>query len=303
VGITHAVNEPSTGCGAADPGPGPIAYRLMVGVRLRRLREGLGIGQAAAAEAIGATHAKISRLELGRGRIKRHDVADLLTLYGVTDEAERETMFALVDQADRPGWWHDYADLVPPWLEPYIGLEQAARLIRAWQVRFVPGLLQTEGYARAVIRPARHPSCRSEEDAERRVALRMERQRILTRSDPPKLWVILDEAVLRRQVGGAATMRDQLRHLIDITELGNVTIQILPLGTACYLPPGGPVVILRLAGDDVPDVVYLERLGNGVYPERPAEVMRYRDVFNRLSVAAEPPPATITILNDILQET
>ncbi len=294
---TERTPEPDT-CGL---GPGPIVYRLLIGARLRTLREGLGLGQAAAAEAIRGTHAKISRLELGRSGVKRRDLADLLDLYGVTDENERQLMFALADQANRPGWWQGYADLIPPWLEPYIGLEQAARVIRTWQAITLPGLLQTEGYARAVVAHCARV-CPMGEEAERRVRLRMERQRILTRPDPPKVWSIIDEAVLWRSAGGVATMREQLRHLLDLTELGNVTIQIVPLGTACDFPPGGPFAILRMAGECIPDVVYLERLGGALYPERQTEIGRYQNVFNQLGVAAAPPSATPGIIRRILAD-
>jgi transcriptional regulator with XRE-family HTH domain len=301
VGTSRSTTERTADLDTCGLGPGPIAYRLSIGSRLRTLREGLGLGQAAAAEAIRGTHAKISRLELGRSGIKRRDLADLLDLYGVTDEDERQLMFALADQANRPGWWHGYADLIPPWLEPYIGLEQAARVIRTWQAISLPGLLQTEAYARAVLaRSARRPV--RGDDAERRVRLRMERQRILTRPDPPKVWAIIDEAVLWRPAGGAATMREQLGHLLDLTELGNVTIQVVPLGTGCDFPPGGPFGILRLAGEDIPDVVYLERLGGALYPERQAEIGRYQNVFNQLGVAAERPSATPGIIRRVLAD-
>ncbi|MGH8966206.1 MAG: helix-turn-helix domain-containing protein, partial [Actinomycetes bacterium] len=190
----------------------PTVLRIALGSKLRRLREASGITREAAGYAIRGSSAKISRLELGRTGFKERDVTDLLTLYGVTDEHERDVSLALARQANAPGWWREYGDVLPSWFETYLGLEQAASVIRTYEPQFVPGLLQTEDCARAVIGLG-HPSG-SGEEIERRVGLRMRRQEVLTKPGAPTLWAVLDEAALWR-LGRRSMMRAQVRHLIE----------------------------------------------------------------------------------------
>jgi transcriptional regulator with XRE-family HTH domain len=275
---------------------GPTVLRLLVGAQLRRLREAQGVTADRAGYAIRGSASKISRMELGRVRFKERDVADLLTLYGVTDPIERLSILDLAREACAPGWWQPYGDLIPPWFEAYLGLEQGAAVIRCYEVQFVPGLLQTEHYARAVIRLGLPEA--PDEEIERRVRLRMERQQVLTRRDPLKFWAIIDEGALRRPFGGAAVMRDQLRHLIQMTEMPNVTVQISPFCAGGH-GAGGPVSILRLPASDLHDVVYLEQLTGASYP---AEVLHYTDVMNRLAVQSAPSPSTPAILRSILDD-
>ncbi|MEU0723066.1 helix-turn-helix transcriptional regulator [Streptomyces sp. NPDC006140] len=299
---TEEAAHPSTGSGALDGrSAGPMVPRLALGARLRGLRQERGISREDAGHVIRASSSKISRMEAGRHGFKLRDVADLLTLYGVTDEAERATLLALAEQANTPAWWRYYSDVVPTWMQTYLGAEQAASLIRCYQVQRVPGLLQTADYARAAIRLA-HPDAGAEE-IDRRVALRMTRQRILHRQPAAQLWAVLDEAALRRPVGGIRVMRAQLRHLIEMCRLPQVTVQILPFHAGGHAAEGGPVTILRLPGGQLPDVVYLEKLTTALYPDRPAEIERYWDAMNRLVVEAEPPDETPTILHRLLQET
>lgn len=299
---TDNAARPSTGSGALDGrSAGPMVPRLALGARLRALREERGISRADAGHVIRASSSKISRMEAGRHGFKLRDVADLLTLYGVTDEAERATLLALAEQANTPAWWRYYSDVVPTWMQTYLGAEQAASLIRCYQVQRVPGLLQTADYARASIRLA-HPDAGAEE-TERRVALRMTRQRVLHRQPPAQLWAVLDEAALRRPVGGIRVMRAQLRHLIEMCRLPQVTVQVLPFDAGGHAAEGGPVTILRLPGGQLPDVVYLEKLTTALYPDRPAEIERYWDAMNRLVVEAASPDETPTILHRLLQET
>lgn len=281
-------------------GAGPTVLRMLVGMRLRRLREAKGISREQAGEAIRASHSKISRLEAGRSGFKARDIADLLTLYGVQDEGDRATLMAMAEQANVPGWWHAYSDVVPSWFEAYLGLEQAARVIRGYEVQFVPGLLQTEAYARAVI--SLGCSGDDEERIERRVELRMKRQRILHRPEPAQLWVVVDEAALRRPIGGNAVMRAQLNHLIDMCALPNVTIQVIPFSVGGHAAAGGPISILRLAERELPDVVYLEQLDSALYPDRPADIDHYRHIMNRLSIQAELASKTPDILRRILRD-
>lgn len=279
---------------------GPTALRMLVGAHLRRLREARGVTREDAGWTIRASHSKISRLELGRTGFKKRDVADLLTLYGVDDDTERSSLLTLAEHANAPAWWHEYGDVLSGWFEAYLGLEQAASVIRTYQVQFVPGLLQTEDYARAVIRLG-YPDA-SEEEIERRVRLRMRRQQILHRADPPKLWAVIDEAVLRRHTDGAATMRTQLQHLIEVSALPHVTIQVLPFSAGGHAAAGGPVTILRFPEGELPDVIYLEQLTSAVYSDKPADIDHYRHVMNRLGVQAEQPTATTEILRRFRDE-
>lgn len=208
---------------------------------------------------------------------------------------ERPARRIVLGEANPHGWRHAYGDLVPAWFAPYLRSEQAAAVIRAYEVQFVPGLLQAPGYARAVIELGHA------EEIERRVELRMRRQEILRRAHPPALWVVIDEAALRRPIGGAAVMSAQLRHLIDACELPHVTIQVLPFRAAGHAG-GGPITLLRGAEAGMPDIVYLEHLVTALYPDRPADLDFYRDILNRLAVRADPPAATPGTLRAILRE-
>lgn len=279
---------------------GPTATRIVLGALLRRLRESQAITRERAGELIRASQSKISRLELGRTGFKLRDVVDLVTLYGVTDPAVRTRLFDLARQANAPGWWHAYGDVVPAWFEPYLGLEEAASLIRAYEVQFVPGLLQTTDYARAVIRLGHGHAPDAEVD--RRVELRMRRQEILRRPHPPKLWAVVDESALRRPIGGAAVMFAQLQHLIDVCEAPHITIQVMPFRAEGHAAAGGPITLLRMAEPDIPDVVYLEQLTTALYPDRRSDLDFYRDIMNRVATQAEPPAATPDLLREILRE-
>lgn len=283
----------------ADRPAGPTATRMVLGSHLRRLRESRGLSRERAGEAIRASQSKISRLELGRTGFKPRDIVDLCALYGVTDEAERATLLDLARQANLPGWWHEYADVTPSWFEPYLGLEQAASVIRTYEVQFVPGLLQTPDYARAVIGLGHGASTA---EVERRLELRMRRQEILRRPHPPRLWTVIDEAALRRPIGGRAVMVAQLRHLIDMCEPAHVTIQLMPFQSAGHAAAGGPVTLLRMPEHHLPDVVYLEQLTSALYPDRREDLDHYRDILNRLATQAEPPDATPRLLRDILRD-
>ena len=277
---------------------GPTVLRILVGAQLRRYREAAGISTEAAGYEIRGSHSKISRMEHGRVGFKERDVADLLTLYGVTDPSLREPLLELAEQAGAPGWWQGFGDVVPSWFEPYLGLEQGAVLLRVYEAQDVPELLQTGDYARAVL-AARHPEAGPEE-IERRVELRMRRRRVFERPDPLRLWAVLDEAVLLRMAGGPATMRAQLRHLIEMADLPNITVQILPFATGGHAAEGGPMTLLRFAEPELPDVVYLEHLTCALYPDRASDIARYRDVLNRVSVQAEPPSRTPALLQAAL---
>lgn len=232
-----------SGTRVPDEPDGPMAVRMLVGAQLRRLREQAGLSRAEAGYHIRASDSKISRMELGRVRFKRRDVRDLLTLYGVRDEAERTALLARVQEANAPTWWHPYTDVTPEWFQRYLGLEATATLIRTYEVQFIPGLLQTEEYARAVVRLGHGRA--SPEEVERRVRLRMERQQLLRRPDAPTFWAVVDETALRRPVGGAGVMRDQLEALIGIVDkMPNVRLQVLPFHAGGHAAAGGAFTIL-----------------------------------------------------------
>jgi transcriptional regulator with XRE-family HTH domain len=284
-----------------SPRRGPTALRIALGTHLRRLREGSQITSAEAAEAIRATPSKISRLERGRTTAKQRDVTDLLTLYGVTDQAEREELLELVRQASAPGWWQQYDDILPRWFESYIGLEKAASIIRNYEVQFIQGLLQTEDYARAVILISNAHAPAGEID--RRMSLRMRRQELLTQPGAPEFWAVLDEAALRRSPGGPKVMHAQLEHLLQITELPNVTLQIAPFDAGPHAAAGGPFSILRFPEPDLPDVVYLEQLNSAIYLDQPDDVINYLSIMDQLCVQAETDTASRNMIRALIRQT
>ena len=285
--------QPLTGSRSA----GPTVQRLVLGGHLRRLREEAGMTTERAALSIRGSHSKISRMEHGRVGFKERDIADLLTMYGVTDHDEREALLKLAREANTPGWWQGYADILPHWVEPYFGLEAAASFIRNYEVQFVPGLLQTEGYALSLIRLGNAPT---EEDVQRRAEARMSRQDILRRETPPRVWAVVDEGALRRPIGGEKVMREQLKHLIDMCDHPAVTLQVLPFQVASHPAMGGPFTILRFSEPDLRDVVYIEQLTSALYLDKPAEVDSYLEVMEQLCLLAEPTARTPQILKDAL---
>lgn len=285
----------------AEPGgTGPTVLRILLGAQLRRLREAKRISLEAAGNSIRASHSKISRLETGRVGFKDRDIADLLTLYGVTDEAEQRAMRDLAARANAQGWWHDYSDVLPTWFEAYVGLEEAAMQIRSYEIQFVPGLLQTGDYARAVSLLG-HPNAPARE-IDRRVGLRLARQAVLTRPSPPNIWVVLDEAVLRRPIGGIEIMRAQLRNLIDVAQRPNVTVQVIPFQTGGHAAAGGPFSILRFAESDLPDVVYLEQLTSSLYLDKQDVVDSYLMVMDRLAIEAVTPTTSLKTMRGLLKD-
>jgi len=272
--------------------------RILLGAQLRSLREAKRLSLEEAGNVIRASHSKISRLETGRVGFKDRDIVDLLTYYGVTDEKQRQELRELAVRANSPGWWHDYADVLPSWFEDYVGLEEAASQIRAYEVQFVPGLLQTEDYARAVIMLGYS----NPKEINRRVKLRMARQAILSRPNPPSLWVVLDEAVLRRPIGGHATMRAQLKHLIEMSPRPHVTVQVLPFKAGGHAAAGGAFSLLRFAEHDLSDVVFLEQLNSAQYLDKPDVVDGYLAVMERLCIGAVTPATTVKILRSMVRE-
>lgn len=281
-------------------GSGPTALRILLGAQLRRLRENKGVSRDEAGRYIRGSESKISRMELGRVSFKERDVADLLTLYGVESEEARAAVMNLVEQANEPGWWHRFNDVLPGWFQTYVGLEEAASRIRTYEVQFVPGLLQTKEYARAVITAGAVGA--APEDIARRVDLRLERQRILEGGDGPLFWAVIDEAALRRPIGGVDVMRGQIQHLIDLMNQPNVTIQVIPFSYGGHAAEGGAFSILRFADPELPDIVYVEQLASALYLDKREEIDRYTEVMERLCAVSTTPAETVHLLREIVAD-
>jgi transcriptional regulator with XRE-family HTH domain len=279
--------------------PGPALHRLLLGARLRRLRErtGLTAGQAGAAVDLGP--AEIDALERGGAVCRLRALIGLCDRYGVTDQAERVMLLQLARRASSPGWWADYSDVIPSWFEPLVGLEQAARCIRGFESQRVPGLLQTPEYARSAIRLSHGGE--PEAALERRLEVRLRRQGILGRARPPRLWAIIDESALRRPLGGRSTLFRQLQHLIDMSELPHITIQVLPFHAAGPAS-GGPIVLLDMHEGELNDIVFVEQLTSARYIDGIDEVTHYRQVLDLLAVRATPPDSSRTVLRRLARE-
>ena len=286
--------------GSADELRAPMVLRMILGTQLRRLREAAGVGPDRAGYEIRASRSKISRMEHGRVGFKNRDVADLLTLYGVTDEQMRAKMLDSARQANARGWWSAYDDLLPDWFEGYLGLEGAASVIRTFELQFVHGLFQTEAYARAVTLLGNKTA--AAEEIDRRVSLRLKRQDILTSPEPPQVWSVMDEAVLRRPLGGRAVMRSQLERLAEAASLPQVTIQAVPFGGGGHAAAGGSFTIMRFAESELPDIVYIEQLTSALYLDRPEDVDHYREIMNELITQALTPERTARFLAEITRE-
>jgi transcriptional regulator with XRE-family HTH domain len=278
-----------------EPTEGPTVLRIMLGGQLRRLRESRGITAQAAAKAIRGSESKISRIELGRNAIREIDVLDLLTFYGV-GAVEREQLLNLAEQANRPGWWHRFNDILPDWFQFYVGLEEAATSIRVYEPQFIPGLLQTPRYTAAVLTMCDIPLG----EAERHVILRKERQRRFTEGRV-KLWAIIEETALRRPIGNKEILLDQLRYLLGLTDMPNLTLQIIPFGRGGHAVPSG-FTILRFGDPDLQDVAYLEHLTSALYFDKKADVDRYLLAMERLSIVSAKPGETPGILSAIIKQ-
>jgi transcriptional regulator with XRE-family HTH domain len=281
---------------SAEARGGPTVLRILVGAQLRRLREAGGITREAAAYAIRGSEAKMSRLESGRVGFKRRDVADLLTMYGVTEKSARDVVLDLADQANEPGWWHRYNDTIPDWFSTYVGLEQAATIIRSYEAQYMPGLLQTEAYAHAVI--ALGQAVRADEVTQR-VELRIHRQQLLSMPQPPDYWALIDEAALRRNLGGRRVMRDQLDHILEASTRPNITVQVVPFDRSDAAAVGGPFTLLRFAEPDLPDIVYLEQLNSALYLNRSVDVEIYLKIVDRLAAGALTPHWSTELITSV----
>ena len=261
----------------------PTVRRRRLALELRRLREAARLTCEEVAEHLECSTSKISRIETGRVSVSPRDVRDMLDLYGVSAQ-QGASLVQLARDSRQKGWWHAYSDTIQPRFATYIGLESAASEIRIYEVTPIPALLQTEDYARTVITAGIVGGDR--DGVDRNVELLMARQPPLTSDDPPRLWAVLDEAALRRTVGGAGLMRLQLDHLLDLSRLPNVAIQVIPFGAGAHPAMGRPFVILAFPERADPDVVYLEDLTSALYVEDVDEVDRYNMFFNHLRATA-----------------
>ena len=280
----------------------PTVLRMILGRQLEDLRTRAGVSFEQAGDAIGMSHSTIRRMEQAKvARLRLSEVEKLLRTYGITDAAEIETFLDLTREANKHGWWHTYRDVMPDWFGAYLSLEQAAVHIRAYEAQFIPGLLQTESYARALLTIG-DPQA-PVEDIDRRVALRLERQRILTRRQPPLLWAVMDETVLNWPVGGPSVMRAQIDHLLEIGAAPNVRLQLMPFANGPHpATRAGAFQLFRFQAAELPDVVYLGGLIGSAYLDKQDEVSAYREAMDRLAAQAAQEKKTKALLGALRKE-
>jgi transcriptional regulator with XRE-family HTH domain len=277
----------------------PTVLRMVLGKRLRQLREQAGVSFDEAARAIEVTALTVRRMEKAEVGLRIPYVKELLRTYGVSD-TEIEDFLSLAREANQPGWWHKFRDVLPEWFSAYVSLESEAQVIRLYEPQYVPGLLQTHDYAAALLRVG-FPNA-SPEDVDRRVALRLRRQDLLVKPEAPAIWAILDETVLRRPVGGSEVMRAQIDRLVEATERPKIRIQIMRFAAGPHPGAYGPFHYFRFGFSELPDIVYTEGLAGAQYVDQPAEVVTYLEVLDRMSVQAEPVARTRDILAALRKE-
>ncbi|MEU6122821.1 helix-turn-helix transcriptional regulator [Streptomyces sp. NPDC047123] len=284
----------------SEPRSAPTVGQVVLGRRLQDLREGAGLKREEAAKILRVAPATVRRMETAEVALKIPYLQLLLKAYGVADE-EADAFVTLAEEANKPGWWQRFHDILPGWFSMYVSLEGAASLIRSYEPHFVPGLLQTEEYARGVMRSGAIGQTRPT-DIERYVALRMERQSLLSREDAPRLWVVMDETALRRPVGGPDTMRAQIDRLLEAAEMPHVTLQVAPFASGPHPGTYGPFVLFRFAMAELPDMVYSEYLTGAVYLDARTEVATHLEVMDRMAAQAATAQRTKEILRDLRKE-
>jgi transcriptional regulator with XRE-family HTH domain len=284
------------------PGDGPTVLRMILGRQLQALREKAGMSYDQAAGAIVSSPYTVRRVERAEGGLKPLTVKSLLMAYGITDVREIDAFLALARDASRPGWWHSYDDVLPPWFRTFVGLEEAATLIRGYDPHWIPGLLQTPDYARASVRTG-FPDA-TEEEVQRRVDLRLARQDVLARPDPPRLWLIIDENTLRRPAASTSPeiIRAQFDKLANAADRPNITLQVLPFTAGLHPAMYGPFRIFRFDAHDQPDIVYGETMTSSYYIDKPEETAVYTQGLDRISAQAAPGEDTVKVLHDIRKE-
>jgi transcriptional regulator with XRE-family HTH domain len=279
---------------------GPTVRRRRLGTELRRLRESAGYKLEEVAGMLGVAPSTLSRIETGKAPTKSAYLSQLLELYRVTDVGQRQVLVDMAREGHRKGWWAAYDDVLPSGLDVYVGLEAEASGLRSYEISVVHGLLQTTDYARAVLRASapRHTA----DQIERLVDLRMERQRRLDDDPPLDLWVIHDEAVIRRTVGGPVVMRHQLAHLLVVAGLPGVTLQVLPFDSGAHAGHDGPFSIIAFHDRSDSEVVYVESAAGPIYLEKDRDVRARTEVFDRLRAAALPPEASLDLISKAARE-
>jgi len=284
----------------SEPRSAPTVGQVVLGRRLLDLRERAGLKREEAARILRVAPATVRRMEMAEVSLKIPYLQLLLKSYGISDD-EAEAFVQLAEEANKPGWWQRFHDILPGWFSMHVSLEGAAALIRSYEPHFVPGLLQTEDYARGVLLSGAIGQTRPD-DIERHVALRMQRQELLTREGAPRFWVVMDETAVRRHVGGPAVMRAQIDKLLDIAKLPNVTLQVAPFAAGPHPGTYGPFVLFRFAMPELPDMVYSEYLTGAVYLDSRSEVATHLEVMDRMAAQAATAHRTKEILLDLRKE-
>jgi transcriptional regulator with XRE-family HTH domain len=276
----------------------PTVRRRRLGQELRELRDAAGLTIEEVAQRLEVSPAKISRIETGRVGVRPRDVSDLLDQYDIQG-THRDNLLTLTREARQQGWWHSYSDVLSDKIEVWVELETEAKAIRLYEVQLIPGLLQTSEYARAVLR-AHYRSEQSPEQIEQRVKFRMARQQLVIEQNNTPIWAVLDEAVLRRQMGPPEVMQSQYRRLLEFSEKYNITIQVLPFDAGVYSGVPGGFWMMQLAQPD-PEVVVIEHRGGVLYLERSEEVAAYTHVFDRIRATAKGPEESISFITNQLK--
>jgi transcriptional regulator with XRE-family HTH domain len=273
------VNEGRSGAGSSPSAP--TVLRMILGRRLQERRQDAGVSLDEAARALRVTSLTIRRLEKAEVGLKPLYVDKLLETYGA-DRQEIDEFVALAERANEPGWWHVYRDVLPSWFSGYVSLETGATTLRTYEPHYVTGLLQTRPYARAVLRGGFAGG--SEEHLERRVDLRLRRQGLLERPEAPTLWVVLEEAVLHRVVGGPEVMREQIDRLLEVSELEHVSVDVVPFTAGAHVGACAPFTYFRFKEPELPDIVYSEILSGAMYLDQRSDVAAHLEAHNRMSL-------------------
>ncbi|WP_330177411.1 helix-turn-helix domain-containing protein [Streptomyces sp. NBC_01498] len=282
----------------SEPRSAPTIGQIVLSRQLLALRDQAGLSREQAGRLLRVTSATIRRMEMAEVGLKVPYLQILLPAYGVPHD-EVEVFLRLADEANRPGWWQRFHDVLPDWFSGYVSLEEAATTIRCYEPHFVPGLLQTEAYARHVLTAgALGQQLNKPDRVERQVALRLERQALLTRADAPVFWAVLDETVLRRFVGSRDVMRAQVDRLLEVSELPNVTLQIAEFAAGHHPGTYSPFVLFRFGVPEVPDMVYIEYLTGALYLDEDSEVSEHMEAMDRMVAHAESARRTKELLAD-----
>ncbi|WP_121750067.1 helix-turn-helix transcriptional regulator [Streptomyces sp. E2N166] len=271
--------------------------QVVLGRRLQELRETAGLKREEAAKVLRVAAATVRRMETAEVALKIPYVQILLTAYGVPAD-EVSAFVALAEEANEPGWWQRYHDVLPDWFSMYVSLEGAARIVRSYEPHFIPGLLQTEDYARSVLEAGTIGNA-GRDAVERHVSLRMERQRLLEGADPPHLWVVMDETVLRRPVSiDGRVMRDQLDKLLELSTRDRVTLQVAEFEDGPHPGTYAPFTLFRFAEPELPDMVFTEYLTGALYLDSRAEVSAHLEVLDHMTARAASTQRTEKVLRE-----